>query len=418
MTDYYDQDQWSERQAASFRGVPFGFVSMKGKTGRRALPHEYPKRNAGWTEDHGGVLNNETITAVLVGPTAEDDFLRLLAALNVAGPGELVHPYWGIQQVQVGDVDYDLDNNERYKASLTFKVYAAGENLFPQESNNTNAQVDAQSDTAHNANIESFEKQVANYDTDQLATLNDTVNSLLNDLDEFVYGLPGIPDAIGDWTDTLDHLIGSTARLLAYPGELARDITNAIIDVKDLVTTLPPALNVYDQMIGRWAGLVTEFNPDTQVDQKAKLEATVKRNTYATFTGSATVAKAQAISAAPQTGDDAGFSDSEQASQAASVLVEQLQDLATVAIETGNRNSWRAYRQLRLAVNEDMNVRIQRLPQLVKVKPRRTIPVALLAYQQTGNTENRTDIVKRNRLSRPSFITPDMTVEVVNEVSS
>ena len=50
---------FEERLTASIRGVEFLLNTVDGKGGRRAIPREYPKRESGWTEDHGAILTNE-----------------------------------------------------------------------------------------------------------------------------------------------------------------------------------------------------------------------------------------------------------------------------------------------------------------------------------------------------------------------
>ncbi|SIO94786.1 DNA circularization protein [Vibrio spartinae] len=404
MTFEYDSAQWQERQEASFRGVHFYVLSTKGKSGRRALAHEYPKRDGGWTEDNGGVLNNEMIKAELVGPDAETEFTRLLAALNIAGPGELIHPYWGIQQVQVGEVDYDFDNNERHVARLSFTVYAVGENLF-SNTPDTKSIVEEQASKAHDVNVNVFESLATSLDEETQQTLLDSIDITLSDLDDTINNLPGLPEELGDWFDRLEHVKSSAGRLLAYPGELGRDITNLIVDLKDLVTELPRSLSVYDQLENRWKGLKAELTVKADIYPRA--------NVY-TFTHTAVViAKVQAVATAPVAGEVNGFTDSTQASLTASSLSTSLQEIAEEAIDSGNRTGWRLYRSLRSAVTSDLAQRIQQLPSVKKVTPNRAIPVALLAYQQTGDTENRDVIVTRNSLSRPSFITPHQSIEVV-----
>ncbi|SUB71406.1 Mu-like prophage DNA circulation protein [Pluralibacter gergoviae] len=90
--------RWEDLRDASFRGVPFFFRDVEGAGGRRAIPHAYPKKEVGWTEDHGAVLTQQQINAVLLGSDYIDQMNRLLAALNTPGPGELVHPWFGVQK--------------------------------------------------------------------------------------------------------------------------------------------------------------------------------------------------------------------------------------------------------------------------------------------------------------------------------
>ncbi|HDX8786359.1 TPA: DNA circularization N-terminal domain-containing protein, partial [Klebsiella michiganensis] len=131
--------KWEDLRDASFRGIPFFFRDVEGTGGRRAIPHAYPKKEVGWTEDHGAVLTQQQINAILLGSDYIDQMNRLLVALNTAGPGELVHPWFGVQKVQAGRVTHRLSTEEGGIAYVSFEVYEAGEQLFPSGTEDTSA---------------------------------------------------------------------------------------------------------------------------------------------------------------------------------------------------------------------------------------------------------------------------------------
>lgn len=403
------------RQEASFRGVPFTVKTVKGKGGRNALPHDYPKREEGWAEDHGRLLNNETIQAEFSGINAEAEFTALYNALNVAGPGELVHPYFGRRLVQVGEVDYDLDNDIQYLASLSFRVYAVGNPSFPTANTNTAHELEQSATSADEANLSEFESQTENLTPEQTQALGDSFDAMFDDLDNMVNALPGLPSELGEWTDRLSRAKWSVSRLLAYPGELAREATNLITDVRDLFTEIPQALNVYEQMAQRWEGLYYEYNPDKHQDEKSKQKAAVQRAAYQHNLNTAVVAKTKAIASAPAAGEQGGFTHSGEVAEVQSLVSNQLLDLAEQAVESGNRDGWRTLRALRVSLSRDLTDRIANLPALVTTRTAKTTPVALLAYQLTGDTEQRDQLIVRNQLSRPSFITPHQSIELIQE---
>lgn len=404
-------DQWPERREASFRGVPFLLQTVRGKTGRRALAHEFPKSNQGSTEDNGGVLNAETIQAVLVGPSAESDFQRLIEALNVAGPGELIHPYFGIRQVQIGEVDYDLDNNERDICRLSFQVYAASSNLFPTERVDTQQAVSEQATQANEAQCECFAADVSEMSPEEVASLGDKLDGMLDDMDNMVNNLPGLPDEIGEWVGRVDRMKFSLGRALAYPGTLARELTGHIFRIKDLATELPLSLNVYGQLIGKWQGLREELSPTTSGTTDTPAQArkkAVERVGVDLMLTAAVTGKANAVASG-------ALPDTKEAENAASSLATEIAYLANIAVESGNSDGWRVLRKLRVSVVQDVQARAKQLPTLRTVTIDRAMPSALLAYQLTGDTNQRDDMVTRNRLSRPSFVVG--TVDVVEKLN-
>jgi len=70
--------KWEDLRDASFRGAPFFFRDVEGTGGRRAIPPASPKKEVGWTEDHGAVLTQQQINAILHGSDYTDQLNRLL----------------------------------------------------------------------------------------------------------------------------------------------------------------------------------------------------------------------------------------------------------------------------------------------------------------------------------------------------
>ena len=85
---------------ASFRGVGFQVAESENKAGgRRIALHEYPGRDVPFAEDMGEITKTFSIEGYIVGDDYLDRGERLIDACNMPGPGELVHPYRGSQQV-------------------------------------------------------------------------------------------------------------------------------------------------------------------------------------------------------------------------------------------------------------------------------------------------------------------------------
>ncbi|EGU31085.1 prophage MuSo2, DNA circulation protein, putative, partial [Vibrio scophthalmi LMG 19158] len=89
-----------------------------------------------------------------------------------------------------------------------------------------------------------------------------------------------------------------------------------------------------------------------------------------------------------------------------------LDETAQTSLNNGMMQSWRALRGVRIALKRDVDERVLLLPEVREIKPYVTIPVALLAYQETGSTESRDGIIKRNKLRHPSFVMQGETVEI------
>lgn len=413
--------KWEELRDASFRGVPFYFVDVEGTGGRRAIPHAYPKKEVGWTEDHGAVLTQEQINAKLLGRDYQTQLNRLLAALNTPGPGELVHPWFGVQKVQIGKVTHKLSTEEGGIAYVSFEVFEAGEQLFPSQQEDTQATTLSAADTVKEA--------LANGDYfAALDGVGNMVDTLLDDLQGFVTNLPTLPSALNEWMDRLNRFKDLAGIVAATPGELIRDVTGLISDMQDLVSEAPWALRVYDQLRDKWEGdraaqAATKsladniaVNVDTGFASSVTSSSTIEisDDMQANIDDFQRLVIVSALVAKAETVASATFETSQEAQGTGDELAERLGEQAIDAVESGQRSLWRSLRDLRFAVVNDVRIRSVQLPELRRVSPRQTTPVMLMAWRETGDAEQRDTMVTRNRLRYPAFILPTQTIEVVD----
>ncbi|MCZ6928675.1 multidrug DMT transporter [Serratia marcescens] len=413
--------KWEELRDASFRGVPFYFVDVEGTGGRRAIPHAYPKKEVGWTEDHGAVLTQEQINAKLLGSDYQTQLNRLLAALNTPGPGELVHPWFGVQKVQIGKVTHKLSTEEGGIAYVSFEVFEAGEQLFPSQQEDTQATTLSAADTVKEA-LASGDYFAA------LDGVGNMVDTLLDDLQGFVTNLPTLPAALNEWMDRLNRFKDLAGIVAATPGELIRDVTGLISDMQDLVSEAPWALRVYDQLRDKWEGdraaqAATKsladniaVNVDTGFASSVTSSSTIEisDDMQANIDDFQRLVIVSALVAKAETVASATFETSQEAQGTGDELAERLGEQAIDAVESGQRSLWRSLRDLRFAVVNDVRIRSVQLPELRRVSPRQTTPVMLMAWRETGDAEQRDAMVTRNRLRYPAFILPTQTIEVVD----
>ncbi|MCE7729224.1 DNA circularization protein [Vibrio campbellii] len=418
LTTYNNQ----EYRGASIRGVPFYVLDIGGTSGRRAVPHAYPKRELGWTEDNGAILGKQKIEAFCLGDDYVSQLNALLEALNKAGASELVHPWFGRQRVQVGEVTHKLTTRTGGYASVSFDVYEAGQRLFPSAQTSTSDELKESATAARDSNIEEFDEK---FDTEGAPSyaqdsLLDTLNSYTDALMRTVLQLPDLPDALGDWLDAIDAFKYNLGTLIAYPGELARQATDLIYDVQDLVSTPPDALDVYTTVKSRIEGMqaYTEFD-NSGVSQNPIDKKTKENNALITQLYMSNIVTEQAVSlsdslSAMVTEQDYSefWSNSKGAAERAESVQKSIDETALSALDNDMPKSWRALRDVRIKLKRDVDERVILLPQVREVQPITTVPVALLAYQQTGSTESRDTIVKRNKLRHPSFIQPDQRIEI------
>jgi len=125
---------------ASFRGVRFGIDGHESPiAGRRVQTHEYPGRDEPFTEDLGKRTKRYSFDAWVLGDDYADQRDRLIEACDMAGPGELTHPYLGTRQVVCTACDVTERTREGGMARFSLAFTDAGMNQYPTGRSDTPA---------------------------------------------------------------------------------------------------------------------------------------------------------------------------------------------------------------------------------------------------------------------------------------
>ena len=112
---------WAEElQDASFRGVQFECTSTNDAVSKALSVQQAPYSNDAFIEDMGNNPRNISINAVYSGDDYKTWADALEAALLETGSGELIHPVYGIKQVNV--VDYAIDHAAESVDSCTISM--------------------------------------------------------------------------------------------------------------------------------------------------------------------------------------------------------------------------------------------------------------------------------------------------------
>ena len=110
----------TELQDASFRGVQFECTSTNDAVSKSLAVKQAPYSNNAEIEDVGNNPRNISLNAVYAGDDYKTWLDALEAALLETGAGELIHPIYGIMQVNV--VDFSVDHNAENVDSCTIAI--------------------------------------------------------------------------------------------------------------------------------------------------------------------------------------------------------------------------------------------------------------------------------------------------------
>lgn len=118
---------------ATFRGAPFAVMSDEMLSGRRVALHQYPGRDEPWAEDMGREARRwrfrgfiVTGDVVFLGGPIQLQRALLLAALERKGPGLLTHPTLGVLNVSVTRFSLGQDLGAGRMSSLDIEFVESG----------------------------------------------------------------------------------------------------------------------------------------------------------------------------------------------------------------------------------------------------------------------------------------------------
>lgn len=214
---------FDELQQASYRGVPFGVRGGQSRFGRRSVPHQYPNRDKPYIEDLGRSMRSINLVGFLVenslvygGGSAFAQRDAMVAAVETAGPGTLVHPTLGTLQVSMVDGGFSVEerwDQGRY-FEISFSFLESGDRLFPSVSTASGSMLSSLADALD-----------ASAALDFVNTLTQTINLGLG----IVQGVINLGHAV------VGTVVGVVADFQVLVGQASRDATS-LLNLASLLT--------------------------------------------------------------------------------------------------------------------------------------------------------------------------------------
>lgn len=237
---------------ASFRGLPFFVEAHELSGGRNIVPHEPPDRNDVFTEDVGRKTKVFSIDGHVLGDTYM--FLRdgLIDAMEDDSVGILIHPYLGPKEVRPGPYSVRESTTEGRIAHFTFQFMEAGTPSSPLAL--IDAVTDFITDVANTVAKVQNAFQVAfavaglpGFVLDSaVAVVNGFTSTIRNGL--IKVGLKN--NEFAALNSKLDQLDEEAETLIRYPASLAYEVDVAIGLLRDVVVD-PPDRFTIDSASGR-----------------------------------------------------------------------------------------------------------------------------------------------------------------------
>lgn len=386
-------------QPASFRGVPFKVESADGSGGRRAETHEYPMRDTPWTEDLGRRARAGSLSGYVLGADYMAARDALIAALEAAGAGTLVHRYWGELQVVITDYRISESSSEGGIARFSISFAEAGSQQFPAARADTAEALASQVDAIRAAAQKSYA------DVHQVA------------------GWPGwVSDgAIADFNRAFDAVDALTAQLtpdLSLLAEIQLNAARVAGTVADLIRVPVSAADAIAARISALAQVpsrpVDAFNALTALfahDTRPVRTPTTPANRQADINRSATASLVRQLAVAEAAGllQTADFDSATAAAEARDTVLAAIDGEADT---TTDDTLFRALSALSAAAIRAVASRTDSLARIGTVRFASTLPALVVAHRVYGDATRADEIVSRNHVRHPGFVPGGVALEV------
>lgn len=377
---------------ASFRGVPFFVEASERSGGRRLAVHQFVGRDDVYAED----MNRDSRGFRVDGYVIGDDYLAqkdaLIAALeDVAGPGELVHPYEGVRRVACPK--FAVRNTKADGGMATFSIEFVE---TPTQAPAPVGEVDATGTiaaAADAAQVAAAAELASDYDVEDLPAfaLESAEAALVTateSLAEKVAPIIAATQELAEFAGQIELITARASSLVRQSAALLEDFLGAIEGLAETAATSPGEL--FDALLEVYA---TDLGAPV-----VPITATRARELANQSAVTAALRRAVAIEAA-RLAPSIPYESIEEALDARSRIADALDTEAGTASD----DAYPALVALRAEVLRGVPGTATYAREITVSRPS-TIPSLLLAYQLYGSVAREGDLVARNKIQHPGFV--------------
>lgn len=383
---------------ATFRGVPFKVKASERTGGRRVVRHTFPFRDDPFVEDLGRKERAFKVEGYVLGDSYLAKRDALLAALeDQEGPGELVHPYYGVKRAICEDLTVQevQENGGIAVFSMVF-CEAPAFTLVPVTTVDTISKVKSSATAARSATRAELEQRVtiAGMPAFALASAEAALRSATEFTGAQLAPITTTTQELAQLNSQVQLITAQAAALIRTPGDAIDSFGEVITSLTDTIAAVPG--RVFDALVDAYG---VDMGPDAPTTTSTR--ATERENQLA-YTGA--LRQVIAIEAA-RIAPVVPFASIDDALAARDVIAGLLDEQAGLAGDT-------AYPAL-VALRGEV---LRAVPgsgvfaRTITVTRSVAIPSILLAYQLYGSVDQELDIVARNGIRHPGFVSGELKV--------
>lgn len=425
---------------ASFRGIKFLIEQATVPVGRKGQLHEYPQRDEPFFESLGKQSQVHKVSAFVIGDDCFERRDKLLEALEKEGPGELVHPWLGRMQVDVGECDLSHSRPEGGMARLELTFYPSKPRRFPTGTANTQQQVVKSSETLLQSALRRYKAAMALVDKARINMIgmrNGLSNvyaiiqrqftpflGLFTNLSGFIQSLVNSPSALGALFSSYFSDF-STSGL--FRTGVSRSSSSSGQGTSGAGTVTAPSYRSSVAVASQHAEAVASINtvpPAGGTDTTAAAQAVADLVQDALLVQVALIISEMPVATQPVTVESTPSIDHQAAQPVERPEVPvaddviELRDALSEAIWNASLKAdpehYQALNTLRQALVKHLTAVAASGVRLVDITPAETLPALVLAYRRFGDATRAGEVVQRNRIQHPGFV-PAVPLKIAQE---
>lgn len=393
---------WKDNlRPASFRGIKFFVDSSQYTGGRRVSFHEFPDRDKPYAEDLGKTGETFKIDGYILGDDYFTQKANIKDAANKEGAGELIHPYYGTLQVQVGAFSIDENTKEGRYAKISFQFYEAGSNQFPQQVDDKQVALENSAAAATAAAKGRFDKKFSILN--QPGFVVDGARSALSTaMDKFQAATKDVKaatDAAANLAFSIRNAKAQLSDLMKAPGKLSQHLLDSLALLQGALSKPIDGFNSSKSLFDVGVGL------SPLVGTPSSMQEASNANTINDFVKQAAVANA-AVAASLVV-----FGSTEDAVAARETISQAIEE---ISLSTDDDDVYQTFNDLNAQIVNTVPDVDAQLPNVENVTLTQTTNSLVEVYDLFENPDSEDDLIARNKIKNPGFIMAGTTLEVID----
>lgn len=395
---------WKDFQRkGSFRGVPFEIRTSQAPSGRKIVQHEFPNREETYPEDKGKAPKVYDIEGYVIGEDYHEKKKALEKAFDEKGPGELIHPYYGSIIVKVGPVNFNESNTEGGIATFVAKFYPDGSSVFPKADRDKAAEMLDSSESALTEIKRDFDEEfsITGLPAFAVDTSRDLIGKSRDIFNKTVKLLSNESNALAELAFSTRNLVADANDLLQAPSNLSQRLLDSFQLLEDSFTDPKQKSDAHSEFFS--------FGDDTSDiigDTPTRDEQRKNKKTYNDFMKRVSSVKA---ANAAISGDYSTISEAtKKRDSILDVIESQMRD-------TDDNDVFQSLMEVKSNLIDSLPDVDEQLPNLKVIKTEKMTDAITFSYKNFGIISKESEIISRNNIEHPAFISQDTEVEVIDD---